>query len=238
MNFAGGVHVQKVTFNNGQEIIGETVGAVTLNGSGTGTMTLSLDPLSVIDTWLKVTLDAGSVSDRAGNALAGGTGGATSFYVGSLRGDFNGDGYVTAADKAGFMAAWNAGSLDADFRGVGYGVRPPDGKITLGDIDGFTSVYLGAVAAGRHLDPLPAGGGPLATGVTPLPGIGRIDGFDVMTAAGQLPMAAGVAWSASDSGDSEDADTPDILAATEPVSADLATLLVVSQPASAAALRI
>jgi hypothetical protein len=142
-------------------------------------MMITLAGESVIDTWLKVTLIAAAVTGPMGSLLdgeppatgsglgyianaavdlptGGAPGGDAVFYVGSLRGDFTGDGYVTAADKAGFMAAWNAKSLDADFRGVGFGVRPPDGKITLGDIEGFTTVYLAATTLGRHLDPLPA----------------------------------------------------------------------------------
>jgi hypothetical protein len=88
------------------------------------------------------------------------------------------------------MAAWNAQSLDADFRGVSFGVRPPDGKITLGDIDGFTSVYMAAVAQGRHLDPLPVLGGGPARSVTPLPLLNPAfhDADILAQAAGWLPL--------------------------------------------------
>ena len=174
------VVAEAVTFDGGVETITETLVPQTLTGSDTDTMTLEFDNASVVDTWVKITiLGDGSLHDAGGQALdgeapAGGSGrgylysavvdlpsgdgvpgGDVVFYVGSLRGDFNGDGFVTVSDKAGFLAAWNAKSLDADFRGVGFGVQLPDGKITLGDIDGFTSVYLGAVAASHHLDPLP-----------------------------------------------------------------------------------
>jgi len=228
------VGVKAVEFSTGQEQERPgALPAVAVTGSGTNVMTITLgDPagtVGAVDMWVKVALASAGITDAAGNALDGependssglgyiydagedlpsgdGTaGGDAVFYVGSLRGDFNGDGFVTAADKAGFLAAWYAKSLDADFRGVGYGVRPPDGKITLGDIDGFTSVYLGAVAAGRHLDPLPVGGGPLAAGVPePLPMMAQATsgsetaGVDVLgmtepVAVGPVPAATPVA---------------------------------------------
>ncbi|MCX5684914.1 MAG: hypothetical protein NT049_14700, partial [Planctomycetota bacterium] len=116
--------------------------------------------------------------------------------VGSLRGDFTGDGALGAADKAAFLAKWRAGDLDADFRGVGFGVRPPDGRITLGDIDGFTSAYLAGVAAGRGLNDLPTGG-PLSGGVTELADLGGVD--ILAAAAGQiLPPTAPASDSSSD----------------------------------------
>jgi hypothetical protein len=142
-------------------------------------------------------------------------GGDAVFYVGSLRGDFNGDGYVTAADKASFLAAWYAKSLDADFRGVGFGVRPPDGQITLGDIDGFTSVYLAAVALGRHLDLLPTSVGGQSAGVTqPALATSLSPEADILAeAAGQLSagqqtplLVAGQQGSSFSQGDEESLD--------------------------------
>jgi hypothetical protein len=210
---ADDVLVQKVAFSGDIETILGTVTPTSVAGSGTDTMTITL-PAGVVDTWVKVTLSSGgttkdlqnhsldgepksSGSGRGylysyldmptGNGVAGGS---TVFYVGSLRGDFSGDGAVTANDKAGFLAAWNAKSLDADFRGVGFGVRPPDGRITLGDIDGFTSAYLAAVALGRHLDLLPTTGGPLSGKVIPLPPLSTsLPETDILAeAAGQLPL--------------------------------------------------
>jgi hypothetical protein len=150
-------------------------------------MTLTLPNASALDTWVRITLTgSGTLKDLMGHRLDGepqasgsqrgyvwdgdldlptgdgAVGGDTVFYVGSLRGDFNGDLTITTADKDGFCAAWHAGDLDADFRGVGFGVRPPDGQITQGDIDGFTSVYQAAMATGRRLDDLPDPGHPLA----------------------------------------------------------------------------
>jgi hypothetical protein len=172
--------LEAVAFPNGVEQVIRPLTPQAISGFGTDVLTITFATASVLDTWVKVTVKGdGSIHDAAGQAVdgeprAGGSGhgyiydagrdlpsgngvpgGDAIFYVGSLRGDFNGDRFVTAADKAGFMAAWNAKSLDADFRGVGFGVRPPDGKTTLGDIDGFTSAYLDAMAIGRHLDPLP-----------------------------------------------------------------------------------
>jgi len=207
------VLLETVTFPAGDEMIGATLNPLDVAGSGTRTMTITLAGMSVIDTWLKVTLVAAAITGTSGVALQGEppptgsgagyianaaldlpTGGAPGTdavcYVGSLRGDFNGDRFVTAADKAGFMAAWNARSLDADFRGVGFGVRPPDGKITLGDIDGFTTVYLAATAIGRHLDPLPLSvGGASAGASSPAPATSLSPGTDILAeAAGQLPV--------------------------------------------------
>jgi hypothetical protein len=95
---------------------------------------------------------------------------------------------VTDADKAAFMTKWQAKDLDADFRGVGAGVRPPDGRIMLGDMDGFTSVFLAARASGRSLAALPAGH-PLAGEITPLPLLGSATGgVDILAeAAGKIP---------------------------------------------------
>jgi hypothetical protein len=117
-----------------------------------------------------------------GNGTAGGD---AIFYVASLRADFSGDGAVTADDKAGFLAAWHAGRLDADFRGVGFGTRPPDGRVTLSDLDGFSAAYQAAVMLGRHLDPLPASVGGLAAGVTELPRLSFESGI-LVEAAGQM----------------------------------------------------
>jgi hypothetical protein len=178
--FGGPIVLKAVEFPNGVEQVIRPLTPQAISGFGTDVLTVTFATASVLDTWVKVTVRGdGSIRDVAGQAVdgeprTGGSGhgyiydahrdlpsgngvpgGDVVFYVGSLRGDFNGDGFVTVSDKAGFLAAWNAKSLDADFRGVGFGVQLPDGKITLGDIDGFTSVYLGAVAASHHLDPLP-----------------------------------------------------------------------------------
>jgi hypothetical protein len=232
---AAAVTLEKVTFDGNTVVPGDLL-APSVTGSGTTTMTLSLASTSVGDTWVEVKLKGdGSLASQAygirldGESKPGGSGrgyifspadlptgdgapgGDAVFFVGSLRGDFSNDGYVTTADKARFMAAWNARNLDADFRGVGFGVRPPDGRITLGDIDGFTSVYLAAVAAGRHLDPLPTGALGQGAGAPGLPGpSGEVD--ILSQAAGRLlatqPAAAPALQAAASTQDSDPASDP------------------------------
>jgi hypothetical protein len=211
----GDVTVQTVRFSSGSEEIVATPAAV-VAGSGTATMTISLPFGAAVDTWVKVLLSSNAsraIVDLAGHRLDGdarsgnsyyivdsatdlptgdgAVGGDAVFYVGSLRGDLDLNHAVADADKAAFMTRWQAKDLDADFRGVGAGVRPPDGKVTLGDMDGFTSVFLAARASGRHLDPLPAAGGGLAAEVTPLPTLTTsVAGIDILTqAAGLLPLS-------------------------------------------------
>jgi len=209
------VEIRKVTFDGATEVPApEKLSPLNVSGAGTATMQIEFATLSTVDTWVKVRLSAaGITSAGTGTPLDGEPrtnssglgylyqaaadlptgdglpGGDAVFYMGSLRGDFNGDGYVTPDDKAGFLAAWNAKSLDADFRGVGYGVRPPDGRVTLGDIDGFTSVYLAAVATSRRLDPLPTSvGGQSAAATRPALATSLSPGADILAeAAGQLP---------------------------------------------------
>ena len=188
---ADDVEIRKVTFPGGVESLGAVVTPTSVAGSGTDTMTITLPAAAALDTWLKVRLKgSGTLRDLQAHALDGEpkrggayivtsaldlpsgngvAGGDAVFYVGSLRGDFNGDLSIGPEDKAGFGDAWRAGRLDADFRGVGFGPRPPDGRITIADINGFTSVYQAGVALQRHLDPLSVGGGGQAAGVTPLP---------------------------------------------------------------------
>jgi len=170
------VTTQKVTFDGSTLVPGDVVTPTSITGSGTATMTISLASVWVVDTWVKVEIkgDGSLVSQAYGTSLDGepnpagsgsgyvysatdlptgngAPGGDAVFFVGSLRGDMDLDLQVAPADKAAYLLRWQAKDLDADFRGVGAGVRPPDGRVTLGDIDGFTSVYLAAVAAGRHL---------------------------------------------------------------------------------------
>ncbi|MCX5672155.1 MAG: cadherin domain-containing protein [Planctomycetota bacterium] len=189
------VLVQTVAFTGNAETVTGTLMPASLAGSGTSVMTLALAPGSVVDTWVKVTLRGdGTVHGVSGQALDGESkggsgrsyvydasldlptgngspGGDAVFYVGSLRGDFSGDGLVRDEDFEGFFGAWEAGRPEADFCGVGFGESQPDGQVSPSDIDGFLSAYNRAVAEGRHLDSLPDPGplaqgvpGPLATG--------------------------------------------------------------------------
>jgi hypothetical protein len=204
----GDVTVQTVRFASDSEEVVATP-AATVAGSGTTAMTITLPFGAAVDTWVKVRLSSSAIADLAGHLLDGdprsgnlyivdaatdlptgdgAEGGDAVFYVGSLRGDMNLDRAVTTADKAAFLTAWQARSLDADFRGTGFGVRPPDGRITLGDIDGFTTAYLAAVSAGRTLSALPAGR-PLSGEITPLPVLASSTlGVDILAeAAGKVP---------------------------------------------------
>jgi len=175
------VTIRKVTFDGTTEVPApEDLPPLNVTGMGTATMQIEFVPGSAVDTWVRVRLiAAGITSAGAGTALDGDPrtdssglgylyqaaadlptgdglpGGDAVFYVGSLRSDFNGDRSVGPDDKTDFGTAWRALNLDADFRGVGFGPRPPDGRITIADINGFTSAYQVAGAQGRHLEPLP-----------------------------------------------------------------------------------
>jgi len=185
---------------------------------GDAAMLITLPDGSALDTWVKVTLSgSGSLLDLTGRHLDGEArpggsgrgylysamtdlptgdgvpGGDAVFFVGSLRGDFSGDRTISEADKVGFTLAWRSSDPDADFRGVGFGSRPPDGRITIADINGFTSAYQAGLAAGRHLDELPLtlGGSGAAAGVTELPLlVATLGPVDILAeAAGRLPLA-------------------------------------------------
>ncbi|MCX5672873.1 MAG: hypothetical protein NTU94_16275 [Planctomycetota bacterium] len=161
--------VQAVTFPDGRESVVKTLTPLNVSGSGTSTMTLTFASGSVVDTWVKVTMESARIADLARNAFDGAVpfpgfrnaDGDAVLYVGSLRGDFTGgpndmpDGIVTEADIDAFLIRLAEGDLDADFRGEGFGDTSPDGLVMPADIDAFISVYNTAVAEGRHLDPLP-----------------------------------------------------------------------------------
>ena len=181
------VVLQTVAFPGGVETVTGVITPSGVAGSNTSHMTITL-PAAVDTWVKVTLRGSGTLRDLTnrnldGEARAGGTGlgyvysasldlptgngtpgGDAVFYVGNLRGDFAGtagpdaDGVLTYEDVQSFLAAHAARSLDADFRGAGFGVRPPDGRITVADIDGFTAVYQAGVDAGRHLDPLPGSG--------------------------------------------------------------------------------
>jgi hypothetical protein len=182
------VLAETVTFPGGAEHPSGTAGPADVAGSGTDTMALTFGAGSIVDTWVKVTLRASTITSLSGQALDGEArdagqespyiynaasdlptgdgvpGGDAVFYVGSLRGDFDADGLVTEPDVEGFWAAYTSGNLDADFRGVGFDASGPDGQVTPSDIDGFLRAYNEAVAAGRHLDPVAVNHAPWASG--------------------------------------------------------------------------
>ena len=207
---AADVEIRKVTFDGTTEVPApEELLPLNVTGMGTATMQIEFVLGSAVDTWVKVRLSAAGITSAiAGTALDGEPltdssglgylyqaaadlptgdglpGGDAVFYVGSLRADLNGDRSVGPDDKTDFATAWRALNLDADFRGVGFGPRPPDGHITVADINGFTSVYQAAVAQGRHLEPLPVlapppGGGMGSLAVAPA----SIGVSDILSAA-------------------------------------------------------
>ena len=205
------VTVQAVDFSGGEP---RTLEAV-VTPLGDAAMLITLPVGAAYDTWVKVALSGcGTLQNPMGRRLDGEArsgafyiadvgldlpsgdavpGGDAVFYVGSLRGDMDLDRAITAADKAAFATAWRDQDLDADFRGVGFGVRPPDGRVTVADINGFTSAYQAGLAAGRRLDELPAAyGGGAAAGVTELPApAAPVPGVDILVlAAGQTAAVA------------------------------------------------
>ena len=182
---ASAIYLETVRFDAGREVVTGILAPVRLTGSGTNVMTLTFDNASVVDTWVKVTLFGdGTLRDEEGQALDGEPlrgaagpgyiasadqdlpsgdgppGGDAVFYVGSLRGDMNVDGRVTAEDIDVFIEEYFGGDPNADFRGVGSEDSLPEGKITPSDIDRFLSIYEAAVASGSGLDPLPGAGNP------------------------------------------------------------------------------
>ena len=178
---AGAVLVEMVRFQGNVETVTGILTPGGVTGSGTSVMTIALNNALAMDTWVKITLRGdGAIRDASGQALdgeprAGGSdsgfiynaqadlptgdgtpGGDAVLYIGSLRGDMNGDGCVTEEDVAAFMTRYAAGDLDADFCGAGFDSPAPDGQITPADIDGFVSAYETAIAEDRSLDRLPS----------------------------------------------------------------------------------
>ena len=119
----------------------------------------------------------------------------------------------TGDGTPGGDAIFYVGSLRGDFRGVGFGDQPPDGQITLGDIDGFTGAYqsgnLDADFRGVGFGDQPPDGQ-----IT----LGDIDGFTAVYQAGlsldQLPTSLGGAGIASAPVSVEAQDEPVISAAS------------------------
>jgi hypothetical protein len=174
--------VQKVTFSGNTETVTETLTPAGLDGSGTSLMVITFSPGTVVDSWVKVTLNTladsgGKFLDGESRGVSGRTyiyntsdlpsgnntpGGSAVFYVGSLRGDFattggasTPDGQIAQQDFDVFLAKYAAADKDADFRGGGFTSAAPDGLITPGDIDGFISAYVSAVAQNKRLAALP-----------------------------------------------------------------------------------
>ena len=198
---AADVLLRKVAFEGDTEIPGAALTPKGLTGSGTTVLVISFDSGVVVDTWVKVTLlGGGTIQDVWRQALdgepnPGGSGrgylfsdaldlpsgngipgGDAVFYVGSLRGDMRGtgflsykpDGVINTWDINGFVSRFRTANCDADMRGAGYFLPYPDGIFDAWDITSFSSIYRNAIKRGTHLDPLPAHLGPAAP-VAPAP---------------------------------------------------------------------
>ena len=157
---SGDVTLQKVTFPGGTEAVGDTLTPTSIVGSGTTTMTVTFDSASVVDTWVKVTLDgSATIEDLAGNALDGeaASGGSGRGYI-----------YDSAADlptgdaAAGGDAVFYVGSLRGDLYGGDLFEPDPNGELTDLDVAGFIAAYqsdnLDADFYGGDLfEPIPEG---------------------------------------------------------------------------------
>ena len=134
VNFsAADVVVRKVTFPGGVETLGEVLTPLSVTGTGTTTMTITLANGAAVDTWAKVMLKGdSSLTDVAGNLLDGNApsggsgrgylydaaldlpsgdgvaGGDAVFFVGSCIGDCSGDGKVNIFDAFAFNQAWGS----------------------------------------------------------------------------------------------------------------------------------
>ena len=161
VNFTtGDVTVQKVTFPGGAQTLGDVLAPTSLTGSGTDTMTITFDSTSVVDTWVKVTLDGGAtVTDLAGIALDGETasGGSGRGYI------YDGSTDLPTGDgTAGGDAVFYVGSLRGDLYGGDLFEPDPNGELTDLDVAGFIAAYQGGnldadFYGGDLFEPVPDG---------------------------------------------------------------------------------
>ncbi len=160
VNFTSGdVTVQEVTFSGNTETLGDVLTPTSITGSGTDTMTITFDIASVVDTWVKVTLDGGAtIEDLAGNALDGepDAGGSGRGYV------YDATDLPTGNGTAGGDAVFYVGSLRGDLYGGDLFEPDPNGELTDLDVAGFIAAYQGAdldadFYGGDLFDPIPDG---------------------------------------------------------------------------------
>jgi len=160
VNFTSGdVTVQEVTFPGGSEDPGDVLTPTSITGDGTDTMTITLDSASVVDTWVKVTLDGGAtITDLAGTALDGEapSGGAGRGYL------YDATDLPTGDGTAGGDAVFYVGSLRGDLYGGDLFDPDPNGELTDLDVAGFISAYQGGdldadFYGGDLFDPVPDG---------------------------------------------------------------------------------
>ncbi|REJ69191.1 MAG: hypothetical protein DWQ31_05400 [Planctomycetota bacterium] len=158
----GDVVVQSVSYVGNVETINDTLVPVSVDGSGTATLTLNFAIGTVTDTWIKVTLLADGILSSKGVALDGdatggdgylasGTdlpsgdgvaGGNGVFLVGSLMGDTNGDGSVQiGSDVLPAFANFTGDVGAAGGRTVADGDLDEDGDVDTSDLVAmFTTV--------------------------------------------------------------------------------------------------
>ena len=156
---AGDVTVQEVTFPGGTEMPGDVLTPTSITGDGTATITITFDTASVVDTWVKVTLDGGgTITDLAGTALDG-----------EARAGGSGRGYIydasdlpTGDGTAGGDAVFYVGSLRGDLYGGELFEPDPDGTLGPLDVSGFIAAYRNGnldadFYGGELFDPIPDG---------------------------------------------------------------------------------
>ncbi|MEE8450389.1 MAG: hypothetical protein V3R99_00690, partial [Thermoguttaceae bacterium] len=177
--------VQVVSFPGGVSI------PVTVDGLDTERLTITLSEAAV-DTWVKVTLDgSGLIADAVGNPLDGdpaaegsgreylfdadvdlpsgdaAPGGDVVFYVGSLRGDLNGNRQVENVDLNLLLSALGSSDESMNLDGIGV-VDDDDVAILVGNFgNGLCSLPLLSeplqAPFGPVEDPAPSSGGSLVT---------------------------------------------------------------------------
>jgi len=137
----GDVTAEKVTFDAlGNEISSVPVVPASVEGSGTGEMTITFADAwqETVDTWVRITL-ADTITDASSRSLDG-----------EPAADSSGLGYIYDADldlpsgdgTEGGDAVFYVGSLRADMRGFGPDAEEPNGTVDSWDITGFTQKYL------------------------------------------------------------------------------------------------
>ena len=155
---AADVTVQKVTFPGGTEMPGDILAPTSVTGSGTDTMTITFDSASVVDTWVKVTLDGNAIEDAVRNKLDGEPAAA-----GSGRGYIHDASDLPTGDgTAGGDAVFYVGSLRGDLYGGELFEPDPDGTLGPLDVSGFIAAYRNGnldadFYGGELFDPIPDG---------------------------------------------------------------------------------
>jgi arylsulfatase A-like enzyme len=156
---AADVTVQKVTFPGGSETVGDTLTPTSITGSGTDTMTITFDIASVVDTWVKVTLDGNAIEDAVRNKLDG-----EAASAGSGRGYiYDASDMPTGDATAGGDAVFYVGSLRCDLHGGSFPDGEPNGALDFLDVLAFNEAYeAGNLDADLHGDSF---GDPVPNGV-------------------------------------------------------------------------